>query len=599
MTTIKLKNGSGAPATSDLVQGEPALDLTNKRLYTEDSGGSVIEVGTNPTSLTTGTFTSTGIDDNATSTAITLDSSQNVGIGTTSPAQPLEILKTSAGAVVPMLQLRNGDATAGSGTSIKFMHSTVSNATSGTCELESIRYSGNYGALTFKTSSNTGVVTERMRIDGVGNVGIGETSPQGTLHVKSGDSTGTASSAGDELVVEHSSANGGISILAPNTSTSYLLFGDSDNNDVGAIGYAHSTNNLTFTINASEAMRIDSSGNVGIGTASPNGKLDITGSGNTDIYLNTGNNSGDNNRVFFGDTADIDVGYLSYDHGTNTMSFGVNASERMRIDSSGNLIIGKTTTALTTAGVALQPNGELLVTRDSGPTAYFNREGTDGDVIVIRNDNVTVGSIGNDSTALTIGSGSTGVKFGTSAVWATTGGATNANGTKDLGAATVRWKDLYLSGGAYIGGTGSANYLDDYEEGTFTVTPTFGTSGSATLDRDLLSYTKIGQVVYITGQIEFDVLSSPTGALTINIPFAVKSAVGSDRETNSFFVCKFQSLNAAPPTGSDGDQVWVTPSSSIITIQFYNGYTNTVTNIDGTYLKSASRLTITGWYLAA
>ena len=47
-TTIKLKNGSGAPLAGDLVQGEPAFDLTNKRLYTEDSGGTVIEVGTNP-----------------------------------------------------------------------------------------------------------------------------------------------------------------------------------------------------------------------------------------------------------------------------------------------------------------------------------------------------------------------------------------------------------------------------------------------------------------------------------------------------------------------------------------------------------------------
>ena len=60
MTTIKLKNGSGAPLAGDLVQGEPALDLTNKRLYTENSGGTVIEVGTNPTSLTTGSVTSAG-----------------------------------------------------------------------------------------------------------------------------------------------------------------------------------------------------------------------------------------------------------------------------------------------------------------------------------------------------------------------------------------------------------------------------------------------------------------------------------------------------------------------------------------------------------
>jgi hypothetical protein len=51
MTTIKLKNGSGAPTAGDLAQGEPALDLTNKRLYTEDSGGTVIEVGTNPSTI--------------------------------------------------------------------------------------------------------------------------------------------------------------------------------------------------------------------------------------------------------------------------------------------------------------------------------------------------------------------------------------------------------------------------------------------------------------------------------------------------------------------------------------------------------------------
>ena len=96
-----------------------------------------------------------------------------------------------------------------------------------------------------------------------------------------------------------------------------------------------------------DTITVDS-GNVGIGTSSPNGKLDITGSGNTDLYLNTGNNSGDNTRIFFGDTADIDVAYLAYDHGTNSMLFGANAAERMRIDSSGNLLVG--TTSILDAG---------------------------------------------------------------------------------------------------------------------------------------------------------------------------------------------------------------------------------------------------------
>ena len=104
MTTIKLKNGSGAPLAGDLVQGEPALDLTNKRLYTENSSGAVIEVGTNPSTINIDagtidgtviggstaaagsftTFTSTGIDDNAASTAMTLDSSGKMLIGDSS-----------------------------------------------------------------------------------------------------------------------------------------------------------------------------------------------------------------------------------------------------------------------------------------------------------------------------------------------------------------------------------------------------------------------------------------------------------------------------------------------------------------------------------
>ena len=93
-TTIKLKNGSGAPTAGDLVQGEPAIDLTNKRLYTEDSGGSVIEVGSNPSSLSiagtavTATATELNILDGVTSTTAEL----NILDGVTSTAAELNIL---------------------------------------------------------------------------------------------------------------------------------------------------------------------------------------------------------------------------------------------------------------------------------------------------------------------------------------------------------------------------------------------------------------------------------------------------------------------------------------------------------------------------
>jgi hypothetical protein len=49
-TTIVTKSGSGAPTASNLVAGELAVDLTNKRLYTENSSGTVLELGTNPAS---------------------------------------------------------------------------------------------------------------------------------------------------------------------------------------------------------------------------------------------------------------------------------------------------------------------------------------------------------------------------------------------------------------------------------------------------------------------------------------------------------------------------------------------------------------------
>jgi hypothetical protein len=93
-TTIKLKNGSGAPLASDLVQGEPALDLTNKRLYSEDSGGTVIEIGTNPSTLSiagtavTATAAELNILDGVTATASEL----NILDGVTATTAELNIL---------------------------------------------------------------------------------------------------------------------------------------------------------------------------------------------------------------------------------------------------------------------------------------------------------------------------------------------------------------------------------------------------------------------------------------------------------------------------------------------------------------------------
>ena len=143
-TTIKLKNGSGAPLAGDLVQGEPALDLTNKRLYTEDSGGTVIEVGTNPSTLTVDTD------------VLVVDATNNrVGVGTASPAVNLHVNS----AADTYLLMSTSNATADN--RILFRNSAGTDA-------GGLWYATNNNSMQFRTNS-----AERMQIDSSGDVGIG------------------------------------------------------------------------------------------------------------------------------------------------------------------------------------------------------------------------------------------------------------------------------------------------------------------------------------------------------------------------------------------------------------------------------------------
>jgi 6-pyruvoyl-tetrahydropterin synthase len=106
------------------------------------------------------------------------------------------------------------------------------------------------------------------------NVGIGEETPLGKLHVKTGDSGGTAHVGSDELVVE-GSGDSGMTILSATNGDATIRFGDSGNNQIGRVAYNHSSNYLNFWTNNSEAMRIDQYNNVGIGTTSVNAKFEV------------------------------------------------------------------------------------------------------------------------------------------------------------------------------------------------------------------------------------------------------------------------------------------------------------------------------------
>ena len=107
---------------------------------------------------------------------------------------------------------------------------------------------------------------------------------------------------------------------------------------------------------------------------------------------------------------------------------------------------------------------------------------------------------------------------------------TGAGGTVTLSAA-LTGTDATLSGGVYLGGSGAANKLDDYEEGEYEPTVT-ASSGTITVDgtNKIATYTKIGDLVTAHGRIDIASVSSPTGRIGVSLPFATAS--GSGRATD-------------------------------------------------------------------
>jgi len=191
--------------------------------------------------------------------AMTIDPSQNVGIGTTSPDAPLHILKAASGAnIVTALKLDPDDATAGSGVSIDFNASTTNTGASLVgSRIIGARQGGNAsGFLALYTSPDASgsVPLERMRIDSSGNVGIGTTIGINKLDVA-----------------------GNINIQGGNGS--YLTFNNGDANIVinnNGTGRDLSFKTYDGSSNA-ERMRIDKNGNVGIGVTLPDSKLHVNG----------------------------------------------------------------------------------------------------------------------------------------------------------------------------------------------------------------------------------------------------------------------------------------------------------------------------------
>ena len=313
-----------------------------------------------------------------------IDSSGNVGIGTSSPAQFVHISKATVGDTSSLL-VSNPDGTGGASAALKLGVSPEDNSVAKFAIIHE-RFSAYGGGDTYFCSNYASDTTEVTDADAVltikgstGNVGIGTTTPDGKLHVLSASAGSvTATADGDELVVE-GNFNTGISILSPDLNNTGVYFGSASDN-LGAQILWNRTNNrlLIGTDNASAAIHfytganalaaeITANGYLGIG-ATPTVELDIvgnkasyvmnrvynqstsagaqsifslqTGSANhlVNIVMNDNTGSG-----YFQLSSDTGVQAAYYDFAQHIFRNQGGSAERMRIDSSGNVGIGAST----------------------------------------------------------------------------------------------------------------------------------------------------------------------------------------------------------------------------------------------------------------
>jgi hypothetical protein len=532
-STIKLKNGSGAPTTGDLVQGEPALDLTNKRLYTENASGVVIEVGTNPSTIdiNAGTIDGTVIG-GTTAAAIT---------GTT-------ITGTSFVSSGDMTFEDNDKAVFGDGSDLRIYHtgshSTIENIGTGHLQIHTTD---------FRLRNSAG--TESMILANAdGNVQLFYDNAEKLATTATGiDVTGTVTA--DGLTVDDTSgtvglfnSTGAVSTLAINNTHanawgSNIAFrtGGTDAGYFGSIGsflgntdqdlsvYSTAGNGFRIYTNGNnERIRVTSSGNVGIGNSAPTQTLEVTGGiratvtpSNTVqaslLLANAATTSAANLQL----NTSGGLSVWSYESG------GAGWFNSATIDTSGNLLVGKTATAFGTAGIEASASNGLWSTRSGLPALALNRLSTDGSIADFYKDGAPVGSIVTWDSDFVLGQVNVAFKFddGSNKIlpWSV---QTNLNRDNaiDLGVSSSRFKDLYLSGGVvpwrHWCGSVSSKTLDDYEEGTWTPTLEGTTSAGTTTYTDQSgNYTKIGNTVIIGFYISFTAATG-TGEMKLGgLPF--------------------------------------------------------------------------------
>ena len=225
-----------------------------------------------------------------------------------------------------------------------------------------------------------------------------------------------------------------------------------------------------------------------------------------DVEFNTGSFTGD--VSFYEDTGT--TAKMVWDAGAEILGVGTTAQDIFGSSSQTGVVLNRTLYA------AIQANN------DGANAAIFNRLTSDGSILQFRKDGSTVGAIGAFASSTSFCGASAGIYFNGTNINPTTGDPTvRTDGVSDIGQVTQRFRDLYLSGGVFLGGTGAANKLDDYEEGSWTPTNNGDSTGTVTSTG---SYTKVGKQVTVQGVIRID--SDFTSIGLAGLPFMPSGSTG-------------------------------------------------------------------------